>query len=244
MVDPMHFEEHADVYRTARPPYPPALWDRVLLLVAPGTRVLDLGAGTGEATGPLLAAGARVTAVEPGPRLAARLAATHPAATVLVTRAEEVELPAGGVDVAVAATAVHWFDLGIVLPRLHRALAPGGRFLVWRHVFGDPDVTTPFRERIGQVVAARSGPGRPGPDAQDAAAVARALTDGGWFALEDTATFRWRTDLDAEQVRALFSTFSDWSPAEVDQASAAVTELGGRVTEHYRSWLLVLRATR
>jgi len=237
----MHFEQHADVYRTARPPYPSALWDEVLARVAPGTRVLDLGAGTGEATGPLLEAGARVTAVEPGPRLAAQLAAAHPSAMVLVARAEDADLPAA--DVAVAATAVHWFDLAVLLPRLHRALVPGGRFLVWRNVFGDPAVTTPFRERVGQIVGARRAPGRPGPDAQDPAAAARALTEGGWFALEETATFRWRTDLDEQQVHRLFSTFSDWSPAEVEQASAAVTELGGRVTEHYLSWLLVLRAT-
>jgi hypothetical protein len=40
-------------------------------------------------------------------------------------------------------------------------------------------------------------------------------------------------------VHGLFSTFSDWSPTEVDEAAAAVSVLGGRVVEHYSSWLLV-----
>lgn len=239
----MSFESRAGTYARARPPYPAALWDDVLVHVRPGAHVVDLGAGTGQATGPLLAAGARVTAVEPGRRLAARLATSHPDARVLVARAEDVALPDGAADVAVAATSVHWFDLDVVLPRLHRALRPGAPFLVWRHVFGDPDVATPFREHVARVVAAREQPRRPGPDPEDPAATASALTLDGWFAWETTRTYRWSTDLDVEQVRDLFGTFSDWSPVEVEQVAAAAGDLGGRVTEHYRSWLLVLRAT-
>lgn len=42
-------------------------------------------------------------------------------------------------------------------------------------------------------------------------------------------------------MRGLFGTFSDWTGEEVDRAAAAVQDLGGRVVEHYRSWLIVLR---
>ena len=59
-------------------------------MLQPGRRVLDLGAGTGQATGPLLAAGLQVTAIEPGPNLAMQLQDWHPAATVLVARAQAV----------------------------------------------------------------------------------------------------------------------------------------------------------
>jgi 16S rRNA A1518/A1519 N6-dimethyltransferase RsmA/KsgA/DIM1 with predicted DNA glycosylase/AP lyase activity len=88
-----HFEAYADTYATARPPYPTALWDRVrdLGLLRPGRRALDLGAGSGQATGPLLAAGLKVTGVEPGPRLAAELHAAYPSATVLTARAEDLD---------------------------------------------------------------------------------------------------------------------------------------------------------
>ena len=50
--------------------------------------------------------------------------------------------------------------------------------------------------------------------------------------------------LDAQAVGRLFRTFSDWSQAEVEHAVAAVTDLGGTVTEHYSSWLLVLAPIR
>ena len=84
MVDPMHLEAQAASYARARSPYLPAFWDTVreLGLLKPGQHALDLGAGTGQATGPLLAAGLRVTAVEPGPQLAAWLQAAYSAATV------------------------------------------------------------------------------------------------------------------------------------------------------------------
>jgi SAM-dependent methyltransferase len=241
VVDPMHFEAQAASYARARPPYPPALWNTVreLGLLKPGQHALDLGAGTGQATGPLLAAGLRVTAVEPGPQLAAWLQAAYPAATVVVARAEDAELEQC-FDLAVAATSIHWMDLDVVLPKLQGLLTPGGKFLVWRNVFGDPDAATPFRERVAEIVRARRAPPRPGPDAEDPAATRGELTRSGLFTADDTFVFRWSIELDDRHVHRLFSTFSDWTADEVDRAAAAVRELGGRVVEHYQSWLIVL----
>lgn len=239
----MHFETQASTYGGARPPYPTKLWDRIrdLGCLRPGYHALDLGAGTGQATGPLLAAGLRVTAVEPGPRLASRLRASHPAATVIVARAEELELPAASFDLVVAATSIHWMDLDIVVPTVHRLLAPGGRFLVWRTVFGDPSVTTPFRQRIAEIVAARDAPPRPGPAAEDVTASTAALTRTGLFVADSIDVFRWSIEMDDDHVRRLFATFSDWSAGEVDRAAAAARDLGGHVVEHYISWLVALR---
>ncbi|UYK39993.1 class I SAM-dependent methyltransferase [Microbacterium terricola] len=245
MPDPMHFEAHAEDYARARPPYPDALWDdlRDLGMLTPGLRALDLGAGTGQATSRLLAAGLRVTAVEPGPQLAAQIRTSFPEAPVIVSRAEDLSLPAGSFDLAVAATSIHWMDLDVVLPKVRRLLSPSGVLLVWRNVFGDPDFRTPFRDRIVQIVAERTAPPRPGPDAQDCVATAAALTETGLFRVVDTFTYRWSIDLDEHEVRALFTTFSDWSLDEVGRAADAVRELGGTVLEHYSSWLIVLRPT-
>jgi SAM-dependent methyltransferase len=235
----MHFEAHADVYDEARPPYPVALWNAVrdLGVLQPGNNALDLGAGTGQATGPLLAAGLRVTAVEPGPQLAARIRGVHPEATVLESRAEDVALPERSFDLAVAATSIHWMDLDTLLPRVHRWLREDGVFLVWRNVFGDPSVTTPFRERIAQIVSERNDPPR-SDLGEDLDATIVALTWGGLFSCESAQTFRWSIELDQQQVHRLFTTFSNWSPGEVDRAASAVGDLGGRVVEHYMSWLV------
>ncbi len=243
MPDPRHFEVHAEVYERARPPYPEALWARLReqRLLRPGTRVLELGAGTGQATQPMLNAGASVMAVEPGAALADRLRRRLPAARVLVGTAETVALPTAAFDLAVAATAVHWFDLDVVLPKVHHALAPAGHFAVWRTAFGDPSVpVTPFRQRVAQITARRGGPQRPGPGELQTQAWVERLTGSGLFVATHVEHFSWVIELSARQVRDLFTTFSDWSAGEVEQAAGAVDELGGRVIEHYVTPLIVL----
>jgi len=61
--------------------------------VQPGDLVVDIGAGSGMLTVPLVAAGARVLAVEPDRRLAARLRRVCPAARLLETEARGVAWP-------------------------------------------------------------------------------------------------------------------------------------------------------
>lgn len=81
--------------------------------------------------------------------LASLLRNRFPAAEVIVARTEDAPLGEGAFDPAVATTSIHWMDLDQVLPAVHRALAPDGRLLVWRNVFGDPSVAaTPFRGRV------------------------------------------------------------------------------------------------
>jgi SAM-dependent methyltransferase len=67
------FDRAADLYQDARPEYPEGLFDRLVDVtrLRPGDRVLEVGAGPGKATVPLSRRGLRVTALEPGPALAA-----------------------------------------------------------------------------------------------------------------------------------------------------------------------------
>ncbi len=242
MPDPAHFEHHSVIYERARPPYPESLWLRLreLGLLVPGAQALDLGAGTGQATGRLLSEGLTVTAVEPGPDLARRLLARFPETTVISATAEDADLGEGFFDLAVAATSIHWMDLSVVLPKVHRALTPDAHFLVWRNVFGDPRVDTPFRRKVAEIASRREGPPRPGPTETDRNGWIAALETGGWFRAEHSEEFRWSIELDARGIRDLFTTFSDWSSTEVSQAEHAVQDLGGTVTEHYLSPLIVL----
>ena len=241
MGDAHHFEERAAVYERARPAYPAQLWACLerLALLREGTRVLELGAGTGQATRPLVDRGAVVTAVEPGEELGRRLRAACPGVTVLRTTAERMEVPEGAFDLAVAATSVHWLDLNVVLPRLHRAVRPGGHFAVWRNAYGDPEVATPFRERVSEIVARRAGPARQGPGELDTREWVARLSAGGFFEGMHTEHFRWSIELDARQIEELFSTFSDWSEQEAAAAGEAARVLGGHVTEHYVTPLMV-----
>ena len=68
------------------------------------------------------------------------------------------------------------------------------------------------------------------------------LVAGGWFESVRTETWSWAVDLSTDQVRRLFTTFSSWTAAEADAAAQAADDLGGRVTEQYRSVLHLLRS--
>jgi SAM-dependent methyltransferase len=236
----MHFDARAEVYERFRLPYPDALWTRLqaLGILRDGLRAVELGAGPGEATARLVERGVAVTAVEPGSALADRLRRRVPAAEVVVSTAEDVALPAAAFDVAFVATAIHWFDLEVVVPMLHRALRRGGQLAVWRTIFHDPEAPTPFRDRISEIAARGMRPER--PSGLDTVYWTRALTASGHFVERHSEMFRWSVDLGTDQVRGLFSTFSDWNAGEVEGAARVVDDLGGRVTEHYVTTLIVL----
>lgn len=238
----LHFDRLAASYDSARPAYPSALFDRLVAegVIGRGRRVLEVGAGSGEATGELLARGCRVVAVEPGAQLRQRLRAAHPGVRVLEGRLENVTLPGNAFDAVVAATSLHWVDLATGLPQLRAALREGGLLAVWRTVFGDPRVETEFRRRMLAVVAAREEGVRvenvldPPPTVPD-------LQAGGHFSHVGSWQWPWHVDLTPEQIGRLFETFSDWRPDEVDAVERAAAEVGPTVREHYVTVLHILR---
>jgi len=200
--------------------------------------VLEVGAGAGLATRPMLDRGSEVVGLEPGRQLAAILAEVAPDADVVVAGLEDAELAEDDFDSAVAATAMHWVDLSVGLPKLHRALRPGGLLAVWRTVFGDDTVQTDFRSVVGAIVARR---GKSADGLREVRPTVDELTAGGWFEHLRTEHWRWSIELDAEEAGRLFATFSDWTTAEAAEVEQAVVDLGGRVTEHYQTVLHVVR---
>ncbi len=122
------FAAVADAYEHGRPDYPPAVVGALAaeLGVGFGARVLDLAAGTGKLTGPLLVAGFDVVAVEPQAPLRERLAAIVGSERVREGLAEAIPLPAASVDAVTVADAFHWFNQGEALEEIRRVLRPGG----------------------------------------------------------------------------------------------------------------------
>lgn len=146
------FDEAAELYDRARPRYPEALVDDLARAagLGPGSRVLEIAPGTGQLTVPLAELGCRITAVELGPSLAEvarRNLRAFPLAEVTVADFERWPLPAEPFDLVVCATAFHWLDPAVTLPRAARALRPGGLLAIvtTHHVKGG---TVDFFERV------------------------------------------------------------------------------------------------
>lgn len=136
------FGEDAELYERARPEYPAELFaDLVALaLLGPGSSVLEIGCGTGQATVALARLGCAVTAVELGGALAgiARRKLTGFDARVVVTPFEDWQLPPEPFDLVVAATSFHWVDPAVRVRKSADALRPGGSLAVvsTHHVAG------------------------------------------------------------------------------------------------------------
>ncbi|GAB2932538.1 class I SAM-dependent methyltransferase [Streptomyces mayteni] len=131
------FNTVAAAYATARPDYPPALYDALEELAGrplADADVLDVGAGTGLGTRPMLRRGARITAAEPGPGMAAQLRAHLP--TVRLVRANGNALPFApdAFDLVTYAQAFHWTDPALAIPEALRVLRPGGALALWWNV--------------------------------------------------------------------------------------------------------------
>jgi SAM-dependent methyltransferase len=131
------FGSSAGDYERSRPDYPDDAIDALVgaLSVRPGTRVVDVGAGTGKLTRLLVPTGARLVAVEPLAGMRAELAQAVAGVPVVGGTAEALPFAAHVVDAVVAAQAFHWFSGDAAVAEIHRVLRPGGALgLVWNTV--------------------------------------------------------------------------------------------------------------
>ena len=98
---------------------------------APGTRVLDVGAGTGTLAAAALQCGAEVTAVDPDPGMLEIAAVTAPGARLDRAGLPDLPFPDGSFDVALANFVVnHVPDPRAAVRELARVVRPGGRVVV------------------------------------------------------------------------------------------------------------------
>ncbi len=154
------FAAGADAYERGRPSYAPEAIERLVreLRIGPGSRVLDLAAGTGKLTRQLVDTGATFVAVEPVAEMRAKLAEAAPSAEVLDGVAEAIPLPDRSVDAVVVGQAFHWFDGALALPEIHRVLRPsGGLGLIWQ----SRDPVRPWVEHLEEIIE-RADDGDPG----------------------------------------------------------------------------------
>jgi SAM-dependent methyltransferase len=156
------FNEVAEAYDRHRPTYPDMLIDQACEVASlqPGTRVLEVGCGTGQLTRSLLARGLRVTAVEPGRQLIAR-ARDHLTDTGDVqfvnARLEDASLPPAHFRAVFSASAIHWIDPDVSWRRAADALVDGGTLALVSY-FGLDEPRSASDQRAIRAAVARIAP--------------------------------------------------------------------------------------
>lgn len=150
------FSAGADAYERGRPDYAPEAVAALVreLAIGPGTRVLDLAAGTGKLTRQLVDTGAELVAVEPVAEMRAKLVAAVPGIQTLDGTAERIPLPIHSVDAVVVGQAFHWFDGVRTLSEIRRVLRPGGALgLIWQ----SRNPSRPWILRLNEIIDGLSG---------------------------------------------------------------------------------------
>jgi SAM-dependent methyltransferase len=142
------FDTSGERYDRGRPDYPDEAVDRLLEELGDPRRVVDVGAGTGKLTRPLLARGLEVIAVEPAAAMRALLTATE----VHDASAEALPLEDASVDAVVAGQAFHWFATPAALREFAR-VATGRLGLVWNR----RDLHQPLQRELGAIFAPYRG---------------------------------------------------------------------------------------
>lgn len=249
------FTEAADAYRLGRPGYPPATFDLLAERcgLGPGTQVLEVGPGSGQATEPMLDRGARVHAIELGAEFAADLRTRFAGRDFRVDIAafEDAPLPDGQYDLATAATSFHWVPTEAGHRRCAAALRSGGWLAHWWTLWGDPDRADPFNDALMPILE------RHAPQLHSSY-LHRASPDGPPYALDtvnrigeidrseaygpvEHHQLAWTASHTAAQMRALFATFAPWLELDeplrsemLDAVAALVDdEFGGKAQRPY-----------
>jgi SAM-dependent methyltransferase len=124
------FNDVAAAYELGRPHYDGHAVGAIAAAAGGGPRLLDVGAGTGRLSGPLVQKGFDVVAVEPLDAMRAILAQNIGAQRALAGLAEALPLPDASVDGAVCSDAWHWFDGPRAADELARVVRPGGGVVI------------------------------------------------------------------------------------------------------------------
>jgi SAM-dependent methyltransferase len=123
------FDRVAALYERRRPSYPTALVEDLLEEAGVASPVLEIACGTGQMTQMLADRGCAVDAVELGENLASiarEKFADNKSIRIIRDDFEQWEGVEGKYGMAICATAFHWLDESVAVPRMARWLKPGG----------------------------------------------------------------------------------------------------------------------
>jgi SAM-dependent methyltransferase len=209
------FEQVPELYDRARPGYPAALFDELAVLaeLPDAARIVEIGCGTGQATGVFAERGYQVTSVELGEQLAAiarRKLSVFRGVEVINADFEAWQAPQAEFDAVVAFTSFHWIDPAVRFEKAAALLRDGGALAVAEieHVLlpdGDPiftEMQADYDAMLPDVKA--DGPRHP----DDVGDLSAEIEASGLFQNAVSRPFLWDVIYTAEAYVAVLETYS------------------------------------
>lgn len=208
------FDEVAELYGRVRPTYPDELLDDLVEIagIGPGSRILEVGCGTGKATLPLAARGLEITCVELGASLAAvarRNLAPFPGVEIVVADFETWTPRRGDYDALVSFTAYHWIERDLRYVKAAEVLREGGTMAIAmvHHVL-PPGADPFFLEAQADYDAVGRGGNPPGPP-ESVEAFGEEMDASDLFDLVAERRYQWDIEYTADEYVDVLNTYSE-----------------------------------
>jgi SAM-dependent methyltransferase len=241
----------AELYDRARPTYPGAVFDDLAELgsLVPGSRVLEIGPGTGKATAELVRRGHAVTGIELSPDLAEIARRNIPQAEIEVGDFESWEPRESGFDAIVAFAAFHWIAPELRYAKPARLLRPGGTLAAIHGPHVLPEDGDPFFVEVQEdydAVVPHPGNGPP-PKPEEAEGWTEEFRASGVFDRVEERRHLYPLTYTADEYVAMLGTFSDNLALPAEQRDELFRRIhariaarpDGRVIEHRLLFLTV-----
>lgn len=147
------FDSLADNYDAGRIGYANEIYNHLVDFgLGPKHRILDIGCGTGLASGPLLDNNFTVAGVDPSEPMLAHAKRRHPDAQWVVGTAEQLPFDDASFDAAISAQVIHRVDRAAAISEIVRVLKPNGLVAIWwKHLTGDDAVKRMRDETAAEV---------------------------------------------------------------------------------------------
>jgi SAM-dependent methyltransferase len=255
--DGLIFDDAPSLYDRYRPGYPDTAVAALVELAQLGedSRILEIGAGTGQLTVALLARGLTVTALEPGPRMAAvlrRKLTPYPSATVIGARFEDAATFDAAFDTVISATAFHWIDPDQRYALAGQVLRDRGSLALIRNDHALSPQSEAYYRGVAPIyerLAPEMGPPYQPPPEGEIPGLRDEMVASGVFELVDERQFAWDQPYTASALIGLLRTYSQHRRLPSARRIAllgevrhyVMEELGDRFVDHYVTTVCVGR---
>lgn len=243
-------------YEYARPLYPVALYDKICEFsgIKSGAEVLEIGAGTGQATGLFVSGGYNLDLLEVSDEHVAFLKEKYvEQENVTVHKAyfEEFAMEKE-YDLIYSATAFHWVKSEIGYPKAWKMLKPGGTMAVFWQMssvtYFDSDIFAGLNAIKQKYMPEESLGFDEAGIRQVKEKRIRQIQSGGYFKAPEIVTYDWTDVYDAQRYVALLNTYSSTQMLEesarnayLEEVKRYIQEQGGKVEMPQQVYLYLMK---
>ncbi len=240
------FQDIISDYEAARPGYPPELYRDIVEFssLADTSKLLEIGAGPGQATEYFVKNDYDITALEISEKQIRFLRdkfAEYPNLSCVCSTFEDFTSPKETYNLIFSATAFHWIQPEVGYPKAYNLLQPNGVMAVFWHLASIIEPETEMLRRIRDIYRTYA------PELDDYISREegevlhqrrmKEIQTGGLFQNPISKTYRWNDVYDTERYLKLMNSYSDFHAISKDAREAILSEVaayiernGGRIT--------------